>query len=191
MLKKLLTILSLFCLLLISFPKEAGAQTLSESRETLIESLMVAPANTYTYEEVDAYLAGEEARVLETGDIQGDTKFGINGSHSTGQGLEIYSYLAEYFEANTSQSDQDALYPYAVDFDALPNELSFYKGSSDQGFADYAIVNKGNHLEVSRSWLDMSQRHQMTRFSGNVTNIGTQEIMVKIGESVRPVKVNT
>lgn len=191
MLKKLLTILSLFCLLLISFPKEAGAQTLSESRETLIESLMGAPANTYTYEEVDAYLAGEEARVLETGDIQGDTKFGINGSHSTGQGLEIYSYLAEYFEANTSQSDQDALYPYAVDFDALPNELSFYRGSSDQSFADFAIVNKGNHLEVSHSWIDMSQRHQMIKYRGSVTNVGTQEVMVETGESVRPVKVNT
>lgn len=190
MLKKLLTILSLFCLLLISLPKEIDAQTLEESREALIENLMVAPANTYTYEEVDAYLTGEEARVLETGTIENNLNYGINGSHSTAQGLNIQSYLTKYFEANTSQNDQDALYPYAVDFDAIPNELSFYEGS-DKGFPDYAIINQGNHIEVYDSWIDMSQRHQMIKYRGSVTNVGTQEIMVKTGESVRPVKVNT
>src|SRR5699024_7712064 len=111
------------------------AQALDEQREIVIQNLMTGTSENFSYEEVEAYLAAEEAALLESGEFKSYVSYGMNHEHSTVQGMLVEAYLRDYLEVN---SDIESLYPYAVDFEALPDTLNFYGvNDDDYSFEDF------------------------------------------------------
>ena len=83
MMKRLMKLMVGFSLLFFISMGEVGhAQSLEEQRETIIESLMTGITQNFTYEEGDAYLSEEEARILATGEKRPLSSYGIDGNHS-------------------------------------------------------------------------------------------------------------
>lgn len=127
----------------------ADARTLEESRAAVIDVLTQGLSEQFTYEEAEDYLAAEEANVLATGYFGDFRSYGIDGSLSTTYSLIVADYLAAYFEANTTEDDLAAIYPYAVDFKKLPARLLFYHAANtEQDTADFDVTNEDGRLTM-------------------------------------------
>src|SRR5699024_12635078 len=127
MMKRLMKLMVGFSLFFFISMGEVGhAQSLEGQREEVIESFMMGITEDFSYEEVDAYLSEEEARILETGETRSLSSYGIDGNHSTGQSLGLVEYLTNYLNSHTDESDDADLYTYAVDFSELNDVMCFY-----------------------------------------------------------------
>lgn len=193
--KKIFLITVTLCLIIVSqfaSTQAVHAQSLEEQRESLIESYRTGISQSFSYEEVDAYLISEETYVLETGTIRNYSSYGINGNHSTAHALEMVEYLVTYLNANTTESDLEELYPYQVDFDELPEFLTFYP--LEKGiYSDFELVNEGGQLKILENTTNVDRTYLLDKrpFTGYLNNTGTKEIQVLAGGSVRMVGVNT
>ncbi len=137
-------------LLTLYHPKVvADARTLEESRAAVIDVLTQGLSEQFTYEEAEDYLVAEEAYVLETGYFGDLRSYGIDGSLSTSFSMLVADYLEAYFEANTTEDYVTASYPYAVDFNKLPERLLFYHAdNTDLDYADFDVQNEDGRLTM-------------------------------------------
>lgn len=87
--------LCLMILALFASNQAVHAQSLEEQRESLIQMYRTGISQSFSYEEVDAYLLSEEQYVLETGTFRSYSSYGIDGNHSTAHALEMVEYLME------------------------------------------------------------------------------------------------
>lgn len=191
MIKKLMKVVLAFSLLLIFSHSEVGhAKTLEEEREAIIENLRMGITETFTYEEVDAYLAEEEAAILDTGATHSLSSYGIEGNHSTGQGLMVLDYLQRYFDTHTDESEYETLYPYAVDFNELPDQMTFYR----DGYEVFVVENKDGTLVINENEYNAHKTHlkNIRQYNGMLQDNVTQEFAVYPSDEIaRTVKVNT
>lgn len=200
MIKKLLKVIAVLSLMILfthahthTRSDVAQAKTIQERRESLIEMLQQGVVQTYTYEEVDAYLTMEEAKIIATGTIESTPNYGIDGGHSTAQSLDIQTYLADYFQANTTDEQRAELYPYAVDFDELPMEIDFYSAVF-KDYPEYEVVQEDGRVSIMMNQYSAmrTRLNSQQKVSGFLNNVGTKEIVVKsLEDSIRTVKVNT
>ena len=94
-------------------------------------------------------MVAEEAYVLETGYFGDLRSYGIDGSLSTSFSMLVADYLEAYFEANTTEDYVTASYPYAVDFNKLPERLLFYHAdNTDLDYADFDVQNEDGRLTM-------------------------------------------
>lgn len=193
--KKSYKIVLILCLLfttLIANVPIAQAQTLEEQRQAMIQYFMQGMTKDFTYEEVEAYISQEEANLLETGTFRNYSSYGMEGEHSTAHGIELYSYLMDYFEANTDQSTLEDLYPYQVNFNDLPRELTFYEAGGNDSPEFYVEFDDGMlTINSTKSYYDFFNG-DVTHFIGPAENRGTLEMSVVDGQgNQRRVNVNT
>ena len=192
--RKAIKLFTVACLLLssLAFNVPIGyGQSLADEREQVIEMFMMGITENFTYEEVEAYVREEEAYILETGNSRNYSSYGINGNHSTGQALMLAEYLDNYLAANTTESQIQDLYPYAVDFTQLPISLNFYEAGGDDT-VKFTVENDGNYLTIhSVESYPAFEQNQYT-FSGGVENNQTKSFDVRTRDgAVRTVNVNT
>lgn len=168
------------------------AQALDEQRELVIQNLMTGTTENFSYEEVEAYLASEEVALLESGEFKSYVSYGMNHQHSTVQGMLVEAYLRDYLEVN---SDIESLYPYAVDFEALPDTLNFYGvNDDDYSFEDFIVYNRSDQLEIHHNYWNAHQTHlRGDVYHGSPTLNGTQEVLVFVPDAMddKYVKVNS
>ncbi len=191
MMKRLMKLMVGFSLLFFIFTGEVGhAQSLEEQRETIIESLMTGITQNFTYEEVDAYLSEEEARILATGEKRPLSSYGIDGNHSTGHGIEVLEYLINYLESQTDESGYSAIYPYAVDFTELPETLRFYR----YGQEAMVVETTDRQIIISENIYNSTwtQFQSVREYRGFLEDNSTQEFVVYQSDELgREVKANT
>lgn len=126
-----------------------NAETLGEQRERIIYSLMQGMTEELPREEVERYLADEEAIILSTGKIKDFRYYGIDGEHSTAQSMVVSDYLNRYLEENTTEAEIQNLYPFAVEFDKLPKNMRFYHvENTEHTFADFDVMNEINTISM-------------------------------------------
>lgn len=190
MIKKLMKVVLAFSLLLIFSHSEVGhAKTLEEQREEVINSLRIGIVSSYTYEEADAYLREEEAAILKTGETKQYVAYGFD-DHSTGQGIMVLDYLQQYFDAYTDENEYAAIYPYAVDFEELPETMYFYR----DGYEVFTVENKNGNLIIYENQYNAHKTHvrDIREYHGQLKDNVTKEFDVyPSDELARTVKVNT
>lgn len=181
------------------------SQSLDQERVKVIEMFMMGITESFSYEEVEAYIQEEEAYILETGNTRPFSSYGINGNHSTGQSLMLLEYLDKYLAANTSESPQEDLftdqeepplqlsdiYPYAVDFTQLAGNLSFYEAGGDNS-VKFTVENDGGSLRIHSAESYTTLNGHQNQFSGIAENNQTQAFDVRTRNgATRTVNVNT
>lgn len=193
--KKSHKIVLTFCLLLMTLVTQVSAvqaRSLEEQREAVIELYMSGITQNYSYEEVERYIAQEEAYVLETGTFRSLSSYGMEGSRSTAQSIGLVEYLQNYFEANADANMLDDLYPYQVDFNQLPENMIFYEAGNTSVPAFYVSNDHGMlTIDATKTYQD-GINGPVSTFSGAVQNTGTldYEVMGADGKQ-RTVNVNT
>lgn len=191
MMKRMMKLMVGFSLFFFISMGEVGhAQSLERQREEVIESFMMGITQDFSYEEVDAYLSEEEARILETGETISLSSYGIDGNHSTGQSLELVEYLTNYLNSQTDESDEADLYPYAVDFSELPEEMRFYH----EGKEKFIVKKNGGQPTIYENEYNAYATHvkSIREFNGRLEDNATQTFAVYPSDEIaRDINVNT
>ena len=196
--RKLREFIVFLCVTLIMMSSQtavAQALTIEEQRAKVSEILMMGVTETFTSEEVEAYLSMEEAKILETGTFAGLGDYGFESGHSTAQRVTIFDYLTRYFNENTTVEDLAVLYPFAVDFESLPVDLNFYE-MHYQGFEfiNFEVRNQGDRVSMTEYyWSEGQIELNEKTYNGTLKQNGTKEIQVAGSntDQARMVPINT
>lgn len=171
----------------------AQARTLEEHRTGLVEGLMQGITQTFTYEEVDDYLQSEEENVLATGTIRALSTYGIDGNHSTAQGISVADYLQNYLDSHATEEDLAVLYPYQVDFESLQETLIFHEVGGEE-MQMFTLSKDGDSFNLFETVWDADRSHakEFIEYSGGISNKENTALRVKTFDGLnRTIEANS
>lgn len=178
-------IFSLLSLLFFSaaIPIHAQDNLLAVKREEIIALYQKGITQTYSYEEVEAYIASQEVDALQNGVKHFDEYVGPD--YSTGHGVSLGDYLEHYVAANGTTTQ---MYPYAVDFSKYQGDFQFFKSYNDTEPSFYVTVT-GNQATITTT---VPTSFGLNNFSIFLNNYPTVEesVLDEFGNQ-RNVKINT